>query len=76
MNNKNIPKPPTRWIIYDNQKDYPNLFVARCFVGLSISTDFFASSNLLRIREIMVLMGLTRMGPIKTDDPCVLEVWF
>lgn len=63
------------WTVYENPKDFPGLFVARRWVGLKPTTDFFAHTELEPVRDFLRGLGLTCLERHPSDDPCILETW-
>ena len=68
------------WTIYDRPRDYPDGFIARCFVSGQgalhpMATHDVLTGELETIRESMMLCGLTCLTRDPSDHPSVLETW-
>lgn len=63
------------WVVYDHPKDYPNGYVARCFIGEEPTGSFIACEKLELLQQQMTEFGLVKLMPMPGDDPCILETW-
>lgn len=63
------------WVVYDHPSDYPNCYVARCFIGEEWTPSIMICPDLERLQEQLMQMGLTKLMPMEGDDPTILETW-
>jgi hypothetical protein len=63
------------WVIYDHPKDYPNSYVARCFIYEQPTNSIIVADDLERLRDTMIEMGLVKLMRMPGDDPVILETW-
>lgn len=64
------------WVVYDHPDDYPDNFVARCWIGEEMTESVIVSTDLEKIRDVLELeMGLVKLMPMEGDDPKILETW-
>lgn len=63
------------WVVYDHPSDFPNNFVARCFINNVPTTSIMVCPDLGKIQDQMVEMGLVKLMPMPGDDPVILETW-
>jgi hypothetical protein len=71
MNNRAL----VTWTIYDHPKDFPDLFVARKFVGEMPASEAYAHSAIEPLRELMRGFGLVCLARSPSDDPAIVETW-
>lgn len=69
-----------QWAIYDHPSDFPNTYVARCWIieqngTYGPSTDVIMTTDLDSLRRMMEGMGLVRITRSPDDDPTIIEVW-
>lgn len=69
-------KPPRLliWTIYRQPKDYPNSYVARCWL-LDKATDVMLLGPDLDAVRSLLPEGLYRIKRDNSDDPCIVESW-
>ncbi len=64
------------WVVYDHPRDYPDCFVARCFIGEQPTPSIIVSTDLDRIRDVLEgEMGLVKLMRMPGDDPKIVETW-
>jgi hypothetical protein len=63
------------WVVYDHPTDFPNNFVARCWLGEEASGDIIVSPDITALREVLAIKGLYRLERQEGDDPIIMEVW-
>jgi hypothetical protein len=63
------------WVVYDHPSDFPNNFVARCFINNVPTASIMVCPDLGKIQDQMVEMGLVKLMPMPGDDPVILETW-
>lgn len=64
------------WTIYDHPIDYPDHFVARCFIGEQPTSSTIVADNIETVRHILcVEMGLVCLTRSPEDDPKIVETW-
>jgi hypothetical protein len=67
------------WTVYDHPKDFPNNFVARCFVvspdGPQPTENFVVSPTLKALRMMLRMSGLSCMQRAEGDDAKIVETW-
>lgn len=68
------------WTVFDHPSDYPDDYVARCFVigkGLDgpRATHNSITGSLKHLRATMRAAGLTPLMRDEKDDPKIVETW-
>lgn len=68
------------FVIYENPRDHPGMFVVREQVGLMsglvlASTEASAHNTLEGAREPLRRRGLTCIPRVPADDPVIVESW-
>jgi hypothetical protein len=64
------------WVVYDRPLDFPNVFVARRFEGVTPTKDLIQDVNLTQLRHAIRARGeFIRFTRAEGDDPKILEVW-
>lgn len=63
------------WVVYDHPRDYPNCYVARCFIGEKATDSVMICPSLERLQDELAGMGLVKMMPMPGDDPVIIETW-
>lgn len=66
------------WTIYENPKDYPGLFVVRCWLvqGAAVgASNVCHSAKTLDEARSYVPPYLHRLNRMPGDDPCIVETW-
>lgn len=70
------------WVVYDHPIDFPDQFVARKFLGINPTDDYYSDKSLAAVREWIYSeaskCGLGqpyRMPRHPNDDPVILETW-
>lgn len=63
------------WVIYDHPKDYPNTYVAKCWINDQLTDSVIVSTDLALIQDALEEIGLVKLMPSEGDDPCILETW-
>lgn len=64
------------WTVYGNPSDYPGKFVARKFIGETMTNEMLVFDDLERLRDVMQFeFGLVKLMRHPTDDPVILETW-
>lgn len=74
--------PLPMWVIYDHPLDYPDFYVARCWLvggengpGPHWTANVYFDSDLEALRDVMLGMGLGCMPRMEQDEPQIVEVW-
>jgi hypothetical protein len=64
------------WVVYDHPIDFPNVYIARRFEGVTPTGDTMQDVNLRELRHSIRARGeFIRFTRAEGDDPKVLEVW-
>lgn len=63
------------WTIYDHPKDFPNNYVARCFVNGRPTDSLIIYPEIQPLRDLFEGMGLVCMPRDENDDPVIVESW-
>lgn len=63
------------WVVYDHPNDFPNIYVARLWVGLRATEEFIVSPDLEGLRDVLIGRGLVKLDRMEGDDPAILETW-
>lgn len=69
------PKGLSVWVVYDHPKDYPDSYVARCFINEQPTENVMFCTSLERLQEELVYMGLAQLARMEDDDPVIIETW-
>lgn len=62
------------FVVYNSPSDFPGLYVARLWKGVSPTEYCIAAADLTVLRSLLQ-KGLTRMPRDELDDPCIVEIW-
>jgi len=62
-------------VIYKNQKDYPDKYVARLWDIKNKPTHYAVVKDTLEEVREAIPSGMCRMGPSSKDDPVIVETW-
>lgn len=68
------------WTVYDHPSDFPDMYVARKYevwrrAGAVATALVLAHPNIDKVRDSMVLMGLTPLARDPNDDGNIVETW-
>jgi hypothetical protein len=64
------------WVVYDHPLDFPNVFVARRWEGVTPTGQVLVNVNLTELRHQIRARGdFIRWTRADDDDPKILEVW-
>jgi hypothetical protein len=64
------------WVVYDHPADYPDTYVARCWIDDRPTDSVIVSTDLEKIRDVLEIeMHLVKLMPMEGDDPTILETW-
>lgn len=63
------------WTIYDHPLDFPDQFVARCFLGDQPTDRYLTADTLEELRRLLP-PGLICFTRDPYDDPAIVETWF
>jgi hypothetical protein len=63
------------WTVYDHPKDFPDVYIARLFIGETPTEKTMAHPNLEALRRQLRNKGFVRIIRAETDDPVILETW-
>lgn len=66
---------PPIWVVYDHPSDFPNNYVARCFIGEEDTGNIMVCPSLERLQNELMRMGLTKLMPMPGDPPVIIETW-
>ena len=62
------------WTVYDNPRNYPGLFVACKWLGLTPTNEVITAPTLAALRDKLP-RGLFCVSRDVKDDPCIVEIW-
>jgi len=63
------------WTIYDHPLDFPDCFVARCFIWDKPTAEIITAPELEPLRAHFASLGFTCLERNAADDPKIVEVW-
>lgn len=63
------------WVVYDHPRDWPDYYVARCWMGEQPTGDMILSMDLDMLRSSLESRGLVHLDRMDGDDPAILETW-
>jgi len=64
------------WVVYDHPLDFPDVYVARRFEGVTPSKTVLVDVNLVELRHQIRARGdYMRFLRADNDDPKIIEVW-
>jgi hypothetical protein len=63
------------WVVYDHPSDFPNVFIARCWIDEQPQADFVASPAIEDVRHVLASCGFVKLARMEGDDPVIMETW-
>lgn len=63
------------WTVYNNPKDFPDLYVARKWINDKPTQEVLTADSLEGLRDLLPA-GLVCMDSHSNDDPVIVETWF